>query len=45
MPGNKPNTHKLGKMSKDLVAIFKKYGYNDACLMGHALEGNLHLVG
>ena len=37
-------THKLGKMSKDLVAIFKKYGYNDACLMGHALEGNLHLV-
>lgn len=38
-------THKLGKMSKDLVAIFKKYGYNDACLMGHALEGNLHLVG
>ena len=37
-------THKLGKMSKDLVAIFKKYDYHDACLMGHALEGNLHLI-
>jgi hypothetical protein len=37
-------THKLGAMSKDLVRIFKKYGYNDACLMGHALEGNLHLI-
>ena len=35
---------KLGKMSKDLVAIFNKYGYYDACLMGHALEGNLHLI-
>ena len=37
-------THKLGHMSKDLVGIFKKYGYDDACLMGHALEGNLHLI-
>jgi len=35
---------KLGKMSKDLIAIFQKYGYHDACLMGHALEGNLHLI-
>ncbi len=35
---------RLGKMSKDLVAIFKKHGYPDACLMGHALEGNLHLI-
>jgi len=37
-------TAKLGDMSKDLIGIFKKYGYHDACLMGHALEGNLHLI-
>jgi len=37
-------TDKLGAMSKDLIGIFKKYGYDDACLMGHALEGNLHLI-
>ena len=37
-------THKLGHMSLDIISIFKKYGYNDACLMGHALEGNLHLI-
>ena len=37
-------THKLGKMSKDIIGIFKKYGYDDACVMGHALEGNLHLI-
>jgi len=36
--------HKLGAMSNDLIGIFKKYGYHDACLMGHALEGNLHLI-
>mmetsp|Transcript_11821 Transcript_11821/g.30188 ORF Transcript_11821/g.30188 Transcript_11821/m.30188 type:complete len:1140 (+) Transcript_11821:170-3589(+) len=34
----------LGKMSKDLIAMFEKYDYNDATLFGHALEGNLHLV-
>ena len=38
------STDKLGKMSKDLIQIFKKYDYHDACLMGHALEGNLHLI-
>ena len=38
------STEKLGKMSKDLISIFKKYDYDDACLMGHALEGNLHLI-
>eukprot|EP00967_Tisochrysis_lutea_P106173 scaffold162525_cov30-Tisochrysis_lutea.AAC.2 len=38
------STEKLGKMSKDLIAIFRKWGYHDACLMGHALEGNLHLI-
>lgn len=37
-------TDKLGAMSMDLIGIFKKWGYNDACLMGHALEGNLHLI-
>ena len=38
------SVEKLGEMSMDLVHIFKKYGYHDACLMGHALEGNLHLI-
>jgi len=38
------STEMLGSMSKDLIGIFKKYGYHDACLMGHALEGNLHLI-
>lgn len=38
------STEKLGQMSKDLIKIFKDYGYDDACLMGHALEGNLHLI-
>jgi D-lactate dehydrogenase len=27
-----------------LKQLFKKYGYRDAVLFGHALEGNLHLV-
>jgi D-lactate dehydrogenase len=34
----------LGKMTKDLIYMFKKYGYDDAATFGHALEGNLHLV-
>lgn len=38
------STEKLGQMSKDLIGIFRKWGYHDACLMGHALEGNLHLI-
>ena len=38
------STEKLGQMSKDLIGIFKKYGYHDACLMGHALEGNPRLT-
>ena len=37
-------TSKLGAMSKDIIAIFRKYNHPDACLMGHALEGNLHLI-
>eukprot|EP00966_Prymnesium_polylepis_P012355 283713-Prymnesium_polylepis.1 len=38
------SVEKLGDMSVDLIEIFKKYDYPDACLMGHALEGNLHLI-
>ena len=34
----------LGKMTKDLIKMFQKYGYSDASAFGHALEGNLHLV-
>jgi len=37
-------THMLGQMSMDIIDIFRKYDYHDACLMGHALEGNLHLI-
>ena len=37
-------THRLGDMSRDIIQIFRKYDYHDACLMGHALEGNLHLI-
>jgi D-lactate dehydrogenase len=34
----------LGEMSLDLIEMFQKYGYKEASLMGHALEGNLHTV-
>jgi len=34
----------LGKMAKDLITMFRRYGYDDAATFGHALEGNLHLV-
>ena len=34
----------LAPMTKDLMAMFEKHGYDDASCMGHALEGNLHLV-
>jgi len=34
----------LGKMAKDLIYMFRRYGYDDAATFGHALEGNLHLV-
>jgi len=34
----------LGPMTRDLIAMFKKYKYHDASCFGHALEGNLHLV-
>ena len=38
------STERLGEMSRDLIRIFKQFGYDDACVMGHALEGNLHLI-
>ena len=28
----------------ELQGVFQKYGYNEAILFGHALEGNLHFV-
>lgn len=28
----------------DLDNILKKYGYNDSCIYGHALEGNFHFI-
>lgn len=31
-------------MTIDLMDMFKRHGYDDAFLFGHALEGNLHLV-
>jgi D-lactate dehydrogenase len=35
---------KLGDMTQDLIDMFERFGYDDASCMGHALEGNLHLV-
>ena len=35
---------KLGDMTQDLIEMFQRFGYDDASVMGHALEGNLHLV-
>eukprot|EP00879_Flechtneria_rotunda_P006313 GHRR01006635.1.p1 GENE.GHRR01006635.1~~GHRR01006635.1.p1 ORF type:complete len:789 (+),score=273.08 GHRR01006635.1:1646-4012(+) len=34
----------LAGMTADLVQLFKDCGYTDASAVGHALEGNLHLV-
>ena len=34
----------LAAMTKDIVAMFRRLGYQDAAAFGHALEGNLHLV-
>jgi D-lactate dehydrogenase len=35
---------RLAPMTRDLQGMFKKFNYNDACIIGHALEGNLHLL-
>jgi D-lactate dehydrogenase len=34
----------LAGMTADLTALFRECGYTDASAVGHALEGNLHLV-
>ncbi|GAA4749474.1 FAD-binding and (Fe-S)-binding domain-containing protein [Flavisolibacter ginsenosidimutans] len=34
----------LGDAVLDLHQLFKKYGYNDAIIFGHAKDGNLHFV-
>ncbi|WP_321282574.1 FAD-binding and (Fe-S)-binding domain-containing protein [Marinifilum fragile] len=35
---------KLAEATLDLQDLFKKYGYSEAVIFGHALEGNLHFV-
>jgi len=34
----------LASATIDLQILFKKHGYHDAIIFGHALEGNLHFV-
>lgn len=34
----------LADATLELQALFKKYGYNEAIIFGHALDGNLHFV-
>lgn len=34
----------LAAMTRDLIDMFRRLGYDDAYTFGHALEGNLHLV-
>ncbi len=34
----------LAEATLDLQGLLKKYGYDDAVIFGHALEGNLHFV-
>jgi len=38
-----PGEH-LADAALDLQQLFEKYGYNEAIIFGHALEGNLHFV-
>ncbi|RMD51583.1 MAG: FAD-binding oxidoreductase [Ignavibacteria bacterium] len=35
---------KLADATLELQSLFKKYGYDEAIIFGHALEGNLHFV-
>jgi len=35
---------KLADATLDLQALFRKHGYEDSIIFGHALEGNLHFV-
>ncbi len=34
----------LSEATLELQSLFKKYGYSEAIIFGHALEGNLHFV-
>ncbi len=34
----------LAEATLDLQALFKRHGYHEAIIFGHALEGNLHFV-
>ncbi len=36
--------NRLAEATLDLQALFKKYGYDEAIIFGHSLEGNLHFV-
>lgn len=38
------NIEDLAQGTLQLQALFKKHGYNEALIFGHALEGNLHFV-
>ena len=35
---------RLAEATLDLQALFRKHGYDEAIIFGHALEGNLHFV-
>jgi D-lactate dehydrogenase len=35
---------RLADATLDLQSLFRKHGYSDAIIFGHALEGNLHFV-
>ena len=35
---------RLADAATDLTALFKKHGYDDAIIFGHAKDGNLHFV-
>ena len=35
---------RLADATLDLRSLFRKHGYNEAIIFGHALEGNLHFV-
>ena len=35
---------RLAEATNDLQSLFRKHGYDDAIIWGHALEGNLHFV-
>ena len=36
--------HLLGDAILDLQVLFKKFGYNNAIIFGHAKDGNIHFV-